>query len=182
MRRNASATQTQIGFTLMELIVAVAILSILTTLAVPSYRTMMANNQGATNANALIQALTLARSEAIKRNRTVVVCKSTTGTSCDTSASVTWDRGLVTFVDANVNGALDSGEIVIRADYPFVKESAIYFPLSTNGLNSVSYSPSGLGSVASSTTGGTFTLRPNGSSGQDKTVILSSVGRPRIGP
>ncbi len=56
------------GFTLLELIVTVVVASILLTVAVPSFTTLIRSNRAASEANALLTMLTLARSEAIKRN------------------------------------------------------------------------------------------------------------------
>ena len=162
------------GFTLLELMIAVVMLSILTTLAIPSYKTMIANNRGSTHANALIQVLTAARAEAIKLNRNVVVCKSNNSTTPACTDSLTWDQGVVTFADADGNGTINTGETILRLDIPFVRESVITAP---STIDRISYSPSGLG-----TSGGSFRIRPRGTTGvNDKTVTLSTVGRPRIG-
>lgn len=61
------------GFTLIELMVTVAIAAILLTVGVPSFREFIANQRAKTAAQALFTDLTFARSEAIKRNGSVVV-------------------------------------------------------------------------------------------------------------
>ena len=61
------------GFTLVELIVAMCVLAIMATLAIPMFASMVATNRTRTAAYSLVSALTLARSEAIKRNATVSV-------------------------------------------------------------------------------------------------------------
>ncbi len=55
------------GFTLVELLVTIAIAAVVVTLAVPGMATMARNAQLSGNANQLVTALNLARSEAVKR-------------------------------------------------------------------------------------------------------------------
>lgn len=79
------------GFTLIELIVTIAIAAILLTIAIPNFRTFSMNNRMATQANDLITALNLARSEAVKRSANVTVCASSNSTSC----TGTWAQGWI---------------------------------------------------------------------------------------
>lgn len=58
---------------MLELIVVLAVLAILTTLAVPNFRETMQNNRVVTRANDVVTALNLARSESIKRGEAVNV-------------------------------------------------------------------------------------------------------------
>lgn len=62
------------GFTLMELMVVIAIAAILTGLAVPSFKAMIDRGQMREAATAFYSALSRARSEAIARNQPVRVC------------------------------------------------------------------------------------------------------------
>lgn len=81
--------------TLIELLVAMAVAIILMTMAVPSFRTTILNNQMATQSNEFLTALRLARSEAIKRGRPVTICHSANGASCDGD----WEDGWIVFSD-----------------------------------------------------------------------------------
>lgn len=62
-----------LGFTLLELMVTIAVLAIITTLGVPSFRELIQNNRVTTQANELVTALNFARAEAVKRGRPVGV-------------------------------------------------------------------------------------------------------------
>lgn len=175
MRRFPASANASRGFTLLELMVAVAIVSILVTLAVPSFRTLMINNRGSAHANALVQILTTARSEAIKRNRVVALCKSEDGANCD--QALTWDQGILmfTFTDTNASGDYDAGEpivTVIRADVPFVSQSVITGNASID--DSISYQPTGRGPLT-----GTFTIVPSGADASQEKEVALYFGRPR---
>lgn len=64
-------TKAQRGFTLTEIMIAVAILGILTAIALPSFRQYIANQRIKSVSFDLVATLSLARSEAVKRNATV---------------------------------------------------------------------------------------------------------------
>ena len=68
------------GFTLIELMVTVAVLAIVLSLGVPSYRALIINNRLTAQANALVASINLARSEAIKRGVRVWVYRHCTVT------------------------------------------------------------------------------------------------------
>lgn len=75
----APPVRRQVGFTLVELMIAVAVLVILTALAAPAFSTMIANQRLKSGASDLFTALIRARSEAIKRNTEVTLAPLTTG-------------------------------------------------------------------------------------------------------
>lgn len=88
---NGQTTRATRGFTLIELMVTIAIAAILLTIALPNFNNFVMNNRMATQANDLITALNLARSEAVKRSARVTVCPSSNGTTC----GGTWADGWV---------------------------------------------------------------------------------------
>ncbi len=87
------------GFTLIELMITLAVVGILLMVGVPSLKTFMQGNQLIASTNELISALHVARSEAIKLNTRVSICESSDGASCDTTGS--WKNGWIVFVDGN---------------------------------------------------------------------------------
>lgn len=90
------------GFTLVELVIALAIGAILATVAIPNMRNVIINNQITTQTNELVTALNLARMEAIRRGTQVSVCASTNQSTC--SGTNNWATGWIVFVDANATG------------------------------------------------------------------------------
>lgn len=95
------------GFTLIELLVTVAIAVVLMMLAAPSFRQLMASTSLTSQASEFMAALNFARSEAVKRNTRVTLCKSSSGEGCVTSGG--WQQGWIIFVDAAADGAV--GEV-----------------------------------------------------------------------
>lgn len=82
----------QSGFTLIELMVAIALFGVLASMAIPAFQSMVQSNRAATIANDLTGAIRLARSEAVKRGRNVVVCRRGVDNDCQdgTDWSVGW--------------------------------------------------------------------------------------------
>jgi len=104
------------GFTLVEVVVTMVVAAILVSLAIPAFTTVIKNNRLATATNALVGAIGLARSEAIRRNARVTLCKSSDGASCTTAGN--WSDGWIVFIDRNSNAAVDTGEDVLRVSEP----------------------------------------------------------------
>lgn len=78
------------GLTLIELLVTIAVLAILLTIALPSFRTAIQNNRLATQGNDLVTAMQLARAESLKRRRPVIVCASSDGATCQGAWTDGW--------------------------------------------------------------------------------------------
>ena len=99
------------GLSLYELIIAVAVVSALS-VGTASLHGFVARQRIAAHTNQLLGDLHLARSEAIKRNAPVTVCKSRTGLDCTPESS--WREGWIVFVDADLNYSVAAAEPVIR--------------------------------------------------------------------
>jgi type IV fimbrial biogenesis protein FimT len=88
------------GFTLIELMVTVAVAAILMTVAVPSLTTFLRNAELTTRVNSLLASINAARSEAMKRGRDAVIIP------LDGS---NWNTGMIAFVDVNGNRTYELG-------------------------------------------------------------------------
>ena len=101
------------GFTLIELMVGLAILAIVMRLAVPGITQMYKTNRVQTEASQFVSDLQLARAEAIRRGLPVSVCPSTNGTSCVANSS-NWHAGWMVFFDRSGNCSVDTGDTALR--------------------------------------------------------------------
>ena len=70
------------GVTLIELMVAIAVMSILLTVGVPSFSNFIQNSRSTALANEIVTTLNLARSESVRRAQDMIVCASSNQTSC----------------------------------------------------------------------------------------------------
>lgn len=81
------------GFTLIEMMVTIAIMVILLIIAVPSFNDATLGSKLGSYANNLVASAYLARSEAMKRNIVIELCASSDGTTCATSGG--WAQGWI---------------------------------------------------------------------------------------
>lgn len=164
------------GFTLVELMVTIAILALLVSLAVPSFRNMVARYQTSSMADQLVQILSLARSEALMRSGGVVLAKQPNGSSINTCATnQEWSCGVFLWADTNRNGAQDADEPTLRTfDVP---QGVVLRNMSAGSGPSITFNRWG---QANGINALNFRLRQSSVSAADRSVCVSSGGRLRI--
>ncbi len=128
----------QRGFTLIELMVAIAVAAILISIGLPAFRDLTASNQMRTGVNDLVGALHYAKSEAVSRGERIVVCKGS-DTACRDTGD--WTQGWAVFADANSNGELDGGELLLAREP--ISGSVETFMGSGTAANNVTFTPGG---------------------------------------
>lgn len=115
------------GFTLLELMITLLVIGVLLGVGVPGFFDTIRSNRAAANANELVTALSIARSEAIRRGTRITLCPSSDGAGCNGTWTERWllfldtaasDTAVPTFVAANVirEWAAPGGDAVIATD------------------------------------------------------------------
>ncbi|MCF6252210.1 MAG: GspH/FimT family pseudopilin [Methylococcaceae bacterium] len=161
------------GFSLIELMITIAIAAIVMGIGIPGFVQVIKNNRLATNANELISSINLSRSEAIKRNVRVFVERKG-GTSSN------WDNGWNVFIDLNSDNTYNSGTDTLLKTYPALSNS---YTLRTgaNYANWISFLPSGLINSSSGTNNDSFRLCATaGDTVNSRKITINTVGRARI--
>jgi len=143
------------GFTLIELMVVIAIVAVLAALAVPSFQGMIASSNLTTTSNDLIATYARARSDAIRRGKRVTVCMSADTAQCTTVGD--WSQGWIMFNDddhaaaaATVESTNDitakaaalTNNIVVKA-----KSGQPYFSYSADGQAKLMNGGNGAGTI-----------------------------------
>ena len=163
------------GITLIELLVALAIVGVVLSSSLPNWGEFLAERRQRALADALMQTLTLARSEAIKRGTRVGVCPAA-GEGCS-AGSAGWETGWIVFADSDHDGIMGTAEPLIA------REPAAPQNVTVRGnrpvADYVSYTSLGQARrIDGALQMGTFTVcRPGASA---RKVVLSSGGRVRI--
>jgi type IV fimbrial biogenesis protein FimT len=166
------------GFTLVELLVTTAVIAVLLGVAMPKMTGFIKSIQLSSASNDLLAGLLLARSEAIKRNSRVVICKSADGAFCASSGN--WEQGWIVFHDTNNNGKRESGEPILRREQALA--ASLRLTGNLNVAHYVSYSASGATKLVSGGfQAGTLTIcQHSAGAGEARQIVLSTAGRPRV--
>lgn len=158
------------GLTLLELLITLAILAILLTVALPGFSSIIQNNRLAADTEELRSAIQLARATAVSRNQRVTLRNLGS-----------WESGWEVFVDDNNNGVRDNGEPLLSSSGPL--EQLDITP-NTPVRDYISFIGTGesrrVGSALGSFQAGTILVcAAGGSSGFS--LVLARSGRVRIG-
>ena len=163
----------QSGFTLIELMITLAVFAALLTIVVPSYSDMTLGSKLRSQSNDLVAGALLARSEAIKRNAFVRMCVSADGASCIAGG---WEQGWVVFHDVDDDGVLDAGETVL------LRHQAAPFGFKITGTSavaSVRFQPTGVGVTPAPAILTVCRATPS-VGGQEREVTISLTGRASV--
>lgn len=166
------------GFTLIELMITLAVAAILAAIAAPSFTQMLRDHRITTRANDFLGELQLARSEAIRRGVQITMLS-------DSGTASVWDGGWTIFTDwdrdeihdneANDNCAAEDLDCTIRTQ-PALNNN---ITITSGGTfdNWIAFSPTGE-IRGSGGTGDTFTVCiPGANNGKDITVNISGSAR-----
>lgn len=154
--------------------VTLAIIAVLTSIALPSFTNMMAGNRLASSGNQMLAAVMQARAESFKRGKQIVMCKSSNATVCNNAAA--WSDGWIVFVDDSGDGIRQSASVnepILRVGETVTGMTIVG---SNGAANSIVFTPRGATTLTNAAPTITF-----GISGQERReLIVTPTGRASI--
>lgn len=161
----------QHGLTLFELISTLSIISLILTLALPSFTLFIKKSYLQTTTSELLQAIEQARSTSVlKGKRTVLQAEN-----------ADWSRGWALFIDENYNGILDGNEAYSH-NHEALKDVVVKGNYYVEKI--VSFIPSGEARAPGSANGGVIMVGKlavcPSQKGEGQLLVLSKGGRTRV--
>jgi type IV fimbrial biogenesis protein FimT len=163
-----------LGFTLIEMLVVLSLIVILATLVAPGMSRLVAKSRQTDEVNALLRALHIGQTEAIKRNATVSVCARDAPDPGSQTCGPDWENGCMVFEETvNVDGEYDAGEPLIAVCEPATPGTTLR---SAQFIRSIQFQPDGFVAQA-----GTFIHCDARGPAAARAVNVSRSGRARVG-
>ena len=162
----------QTAFTLIELLLAVAVLGILLGFAVPGFANAMEAARAQEAKSALLASITRSISRAAITGRRAVLCPSSDGQAC--GEGFDWSHGWIAFLDRNANRERDAGETLLVHQQALPGKVQLH---STSGRTRIVFQGNG-GNAGSNVT---FTLCDGRGPAKAETVVLNNRGGLRYG-
>lgn len=160
------------GLTLVELMVTVAVVAVLSAVAIPSFGAFVDSQSVKAASQSLLEDFRLARSEAIKRSARVGLCASSTGTSC--GGTGLWKDGWMVYHPSSPSGTFTPGDEIIRVQGAF-KNIASIAPASGETKERFTFEATGWAKLATQT----FWVVPKGAGAEaaKRLICVSNNGR-----
>lgn len=162
------------GFTLIELMIAIALTGLLLSMAVPALDQFTTSARQTSAINDFVASMHLARSTAVTTNFRTTICASSNGNTCE---AVSWDEGWIVFTDLDSDQEVDNDDTIVG---------------SAEGMDGVDiqsgefgrflmFRPNGR-AMTTAVTGnsGQFTVCDDRGSAHAKVIIVDLSGRPRM--
>ncbi|HET7267840.1 MAG TPA: GspH/FimT family pseudopilin [Oleiagrimonas sp.] len=164
----SSSTNRQLGFTLVEQVVALAVAAIVVAMAVPAMAGLLTRSATRVTEDALFSAARLARSSAITHNTHALLCPSADGTHC--SDEPDWQQGWIVALDQDHDGEPETTLLTSGVHDPHVRV------VGSAGRDHVRFRPDG----SAPGTNLSLVICPHASEGgKPRVVVISNAGRIR---
>lgn len=164
------------GFTLLESLISITILSLLASLAAPSFIDTIHRTKAQSDISEFYHLLIYARTQAINTNKAIVVCGSQNGNDCEKSRD--WSNlKVLVFTDNNRDGQLNNDENLLKVQQAVDNGSQLYWR-SFKNKSYLTWLPQGITDYQN----GNFTYCPENLDSQNAhQLILNVAGRPYWG-
>jgi type IV fimbrial biogenesis protein FimT len=159
----------QQGLTLPELLVSLAVVSTLTAGTISQFHKVIQENRMVAEVNLFVTALHLARSEAVKHGRRVLLCPSMDQLNCSNSSA--WSHGWSLF--ASDNREREAGETLLQSGSPLGAGVILH---ASNYRKRIMFQPDGSSGGSNSS----FTFCDARKAARPRVICLSNSGRPRL--
>ena len=165
----------QNGFSLVQLIMVLAMIAILTSVAAPNFYRFYAQHKATAGINDLLSQLRYARAQALGNGRHVSICAIGANNQCGSD----WSKGLLLFYDDNADGKMASSADLIRA-FPRNDKKASLTLNAGLKANYINYTPKGT-STRKYSQGNLVYCTRVGQTEFGRSIIYSASGRAYLG-
>ena len=157
------------GYSLLELMMTIAVAAMILTLGLPSFSALKARNTQRVEINALFHAVHLARKGSIMRKQVVSLCPTADGLTCNPGRD--WSGGFLVFEnsDRDEPPELDDGEILL---YRHLANPSVKIAANRRGFT--------LRATFLRATNGTLVVCDRAGRVSPRALVISYTGRPRV--
>jgi len=171
-----SFVRSKCGFTILELLIVIAIVSILAAVAYPNVKDIIRGSQLRSAASDMTLALRFARGASVTMNDLVTLCRSVDGATCNTQPGF-WEDGWIVFRDREVIGTVDGDDMILRS-YPATAPGTT-LRTGTKLANFITYRNNGTAYVGNMLGNGTLRVCDHRGKNSGIAIVINNTGRIR---